>query len=398
MVNTPFSFTLQKKVGKLRAGVIRTPHGEIQTPIFMPVGTAASVKALDARDITEAKAQIILANTYHLYLRPSTTVLQEAGGIHAFMKWDGPVLTDSGGFQVLSLGDAIAHKQEKEKDSKTGVHITNNGVEFRSHLDGSKHFFSPQKSIQIQREIGSDIAMTFDEALPDTKPLTYAKASLEKTHRWAKECFEYWEENKRTNVYGRYQALFGIVQGGLFKELREESAKYIASFDFDGIALGGETVGYNLAGTTEMMSWIEHLLPEEKPRYAMGMGMNPIDLVEGVKMGFDMFDCVAPTRLARNGSLYVGRLEEQNGLPIFVSTEKNGRTSISTVQYTIDNKPIQEDCDCYTCKSGYSRSYLRHLYKAAELSYYRLASIHNVRSMVRLSEQLRQFILEKNET
>ncbi len=393
-MNTPFSFELQKTVGKMRAGKITTPHGEIKTPIFMPVGTAASVKALDARDITDAKSQIILANTYHLYLRPTTTVLQEAGGIHAFMKWNGPVLTDSGGFQVLSLGDAIAHKQEKGSDAKTGVTITNEGVEFRSHLDGSKHFFSPQKSIQIQREIGSDIAMVFDEALPDSKPLEYAQASLAKTHSWAKACFDYWEEYDRKNVYGLYQALFGIVQGGLFKELRQESAKYIASLDFDGVAVGGETVGYNLAGTTEVMQWIEPLLPANKPRYAMGMGMNPIDLVEAVKMGFDMFDCVAPTRLARNGSLYVGKLEERNGEPVFVSTEKNGRTNISTVQYTLDNRPIQEDCDCYTCESGYSRSYLRHLYKAAELSYYRLASIHNIRSMVRLSEQLRRFVIE----
>ncbi len=396
MVNTQFSFTLDKKMGKMRAGTISTPHGDIQTPIFMPVGTAASVKALDARDITEAGSQIILANTYHLYLRPGTEVLQEAGGIHSFMQWSGPVLTDSGGFQVLSLGDAIAHKQEKGSDAKTGARITDDGVEFQSHLDGSKHFFSPQTSIQIQREIGSDIAMTFDEALPDSKPLAYARASLEKTHRWAKECFEYWQQHDRKNVFGRYQALFGIIQGGLFKELREQSAKYISSLDFDGVAVGGETVGYNLAGTTEVMEWIEHLLPQEKPRYAMGMGMNPIDLVEAVKMGFDMFDCVAPTRLARNGSLYVGKLEEKDGLPVFVSAQKNGRTNISTVQYTLDNKPIQEDCDCYTCKSGYSRSYLRHLYKAGELSYYRLASIHNVRSMVRLSQQLRQFILEQS--
>ena len=395
-----FSFTLQKKVGTMRAGKMQTPHGVIQTPIFMPVGTVGSVKALDSADVTTAGAQIILGNTYHLYLRPGMETMQTMGGLHAFMGWDKPLLTDSGGFQVLSLGDAIAHKQGRsEKGGDTGnspeVTITDDGVEFRSHLDGSKHFFTPEKALQIQREIGSDIMMAFDEALPDSKPIEYARASLEKTHRWAQRCYDYWESHQRTTVYGGYQSLFGIVQGGLFEELRKESAQFISSIDFDGIAVGGETVGYNLAGTKQVMEWIEPALPEEKPRYAMGMGMNPVDLVEGVKMGFDMFDCVAPTRLARNGSVYVGSLEEDKGLPVFVSDVPKGRLSIGSARYKTDSLPIQPGCDCATCTAGYTRSYLRHLYKTGELSYYRLASIHNTRFMIRLTEQLRSFILEQ---
>ena len=399
-VNHPspkFSFQLQKNKGTMRAGVMTTPHGVIQTPIFMPVGTVGSVKALDSADVAAAEAQIILGNTYHLYLRPGMETMQSLGGLHAFMNWQKPILTDSGGFQVLSLG--VARQQREQHDqahnsSSSGVRISDTGVEFRSHLDGSKHVFTPEVSMQIQREIGSDIAMTFDEALPDSKPKEYARRSLEKTHRWATQCYTYWEEHNRQTVYGMYQSLFGIVQGGLFEELRIESAKHMVSHAFDGFAVGGETVGYNLPGTRQVMSWIEPLLPYDKPRYAMGMGMNPVDLVEGVKMGFDMFDCVAPTRLARNGSLYVGTLEEQHGEPVFVSEFPNGRLSIGAVQYATDNQPLQQGCDCYTCTSGYTRGYLRHLYKSKELSYFRLASIHNVRFMIRLTEQLRTFILQ----
>lgn len=389
-----FSFELQKTNGKMRAGKMITPHGVIETPIFMPVGTVGSVKSLDSADVAATQAQIILGNTYHLYLRPGMETMQKLGGLHAFMRWHKPILTDSGGFQVLSLGDAIAHKQEgNAQKSGPTVQIGEQSVEFRSHLDGSKHVFTPKKSIQIQREIGSDIMMTFDEALPDSKPHAYAADSLAKTNRWATECYEYWESHDRRSVYGSYQSLFGIIQGGLFEDLRKESATHIASLDFDGIALGGETVGYNLEGTRQVMEWVEPLMPRDKPRYAMGMGMNPIDLVEGVKMGFDMFDCVAPARLARNGSLYVGTLEIKEGEPVFESKFKNGRLSIGAATYTTDDQVIQEGCDCKTCRDGYTRAYLRHLYKSKELSYFRLATQHNIRFMIRLTEQLRSFIL-----
>jgi queuine tRNA-ribosyltransferase len=359
------------------------------------VGTVGSVKALDSADVVNTTAQIILGNTYHLYLRPGMEVMEQMGGLHSFMGWDKPILTDSGGFQVLSLGAVIARKRVKASEQKTHVVISDEGVEFRSHIDGKKHTFTPVKSMEIQRQIGSDIMMAFDEALPDTEPKTYAANSLKKTHQWARACFDYWEHHDRKNVYGTYQSLFGIVQGGLFQDLREEAARYISGIPFDGIAVGGETVGYNLAGTRQVMQWIEPLLPQTKPRYAMGMGMNPIDLIEGVKMGFDMFDCVAPTRLARNGAVYVGELEEDHGEPVFVSSEGNGRISIGAASFKTDNQPIQVGCDCYTCLQGYSRAYLRHLYKSSELSYYRLASIHNVRFMVRLSERLRSYILDK---
>lgn len=390
-----FEFTLQKTKGKMRAAKMTTPHGVVQTPIFMPVGTVGSVKSLDSADVQNTQAQIILGNTYHLYLRPGMETMQAMGGLHKFMRWNKPILTDSGGFQVLSLGDAIAHKQEGGvKQGTTGVKITQDGVEFRSHLDGSKHTFTPQKSIQIQRQIGSDIMMTFDEALPDSKPHKYAADSLAKTHDWATKCYNYWEKHDRRSVYGTYQSLFGIIQGGLFEDLRLESVKYITSLDFDGIALGGETVGYNLEGTRQVMEWVEPLMPDDKPRYAMGMGMNPIDLVEGVKMGFDMFDCVAPARLARNGSLYVGELSIKDDEPVFESQFKNGRMSIGATQYTTDDSVIQDGCDCETCKAGYTRAYLRHLYKTKELAYFRLATQHNIRFMIRLTEQLRSYILE----
>ncbi len=380
----------------MRAGTLTTPHGVVETPIFMPVGTVGSVKALDSVDVTNTQAQIILGNTYHLYLRPGMKTMQQMGGLHTFMRWDKPILTDSGGFQVLSLGDAIAHKQERGvKQGSTGVKITDDGVEFRSHLDGSPHMFTPEKSIQIQREIGSDIMMAFDEALPDSKSQKYAAESLVRTHDWATRCFNYWEKCNRRSVYGTYQSLFGIVQGGLFENLRLASVKHITSLDFDGIALGGETVGYNLAGTHRVMEWVEPLMPVSKPRYAMGMGMNPIDLVEGVKMGFDMFDCVAPARLARNGSLYVGELVFAGGQPVFESECTNGRMSIARSEYTTDDGLIQNGCDCQTCKAGYTRAYLRHLYKTKELTYFRLATQHNIRFMIRLTEQLRSFILDK---
>ena len=416
----------------MRAGVIKTQRGEIKTPIFMPVGTLATVKALDTKDIEDLQAPIILSNTYHLYLRPGMERLQKMGGVHKFMGWNKPMLTDSGGFQVFSLGRQQLHsrakkeleknelaakketkrlnsagystkfetapkKQPKQITRSLGVKISEKGAEFISHLDGSKHFFSPENSIEIQRQIGADIIMTLDECVADGESKKYIKNSIDRTHRWAERCFTHWEKNKRKSVYGDYQALFGIIQGAMHKDLRKESAKFITSLDFDGIAVGGETTGYNMSGTKEMMGWIEDMLPANKPRYAMGLGRDPQDLLDAVSVGFDMFDCVGPTRLARNGALYYGKLVEKNGKPEFESKYKNGRLNIGNQKYFTDKKVIQKDCDCYTCVNGYTRGYLNHLYRTKELAYYRLASIHNVRFMVRLTENLRIMILNAQE-
>jgi len=370
-------FVLEKTWGLARAGWFETPHGRVETPIFMPVGTQATVKALDSLDISQTQAEIILANTYHLYLRPGMEVIKAAGGVHPFMGWDQPMLTDSGGFQVWSLSGKVAET----------------GVEFTSHLDGSKHFFTPQKAIEIQQTIGADIMMAFDQCTADAAEYQAAELAVERTYEWAQQCVKTWEQHERRTIYGQYQALFGIIQGAMHQELRQRSAQQITSLDFDGIAIGGETIGYNMAGTVEVMNWLKDILPADKPRYTMGVGRDPQDLVTAVKAGVDMFDCVAPTRMARNGALYTGRLEVTNNDFNFVSSLPKGRLSIGHTRYTTDFSIIDAECDCYTCTSGYTRAYLRHLYKTQELAYYRLASIHNTRFMVRLSQELRAAIL-----
>lgn len=383
-----FHFEVEKTVGHARVGKFETHHGVVQTPMFMPVGTQATVKALDSHDVEATRAPIILANTYHLYLRPGMEVIQSFGGIHHFMKWQKPILTDSGGFQVFSLG-----KQMEGKNEQSTTKIKEDGVEFTSHLDGSKHFFRPQTSIEIQRQIGADIIMAFDECTPDAADQKYAQEALDRTHRWAEQCYNYWEENKRQSSYGYYQALFGIVQGAQHPELRKAAAQKIANFHFDGIAMGGETVGYNMPMTEEIMNWIRDLLPVDKPRYAMGLGRDPQNLIDAVQAGFDMFDCVAPTRLARNGALYVGQLAKDRKGFTFASDFPLGRLNIENSQWRQNTEIIQTGCDCSTCLAGYSRGYLHHLYKAKELAYYRLASIHNVRFMIRLMEELRVELL-----
>lgn len=359
-------------------GKICTDRGVVNTPVFMPVGTAASVKALDCADITDTKAEIILANTYHLFLRPGEKLVDKMGGVAKFMNWNRPTLTDSGGFQVFSLGLG-AHSESLSK-------ISEDGVSFKSFLDGQIHKFTPEKSMDIQRHLGADIIMAFDECTPDQSEYKYAKEAMERTHRWAERCVKRWEENKRTSAQGTYQALFGVVQGSSFRDLREEATKFMASLPFDGVAIGGETIGYNMEKTLEVMGWIKKHLPKNKPVYTMGLGCDPKNLVDIINAGVDMFDCVAPTRMARNGSLYHGEIRNSK----FESEYSKGRLNIDNNKYIEDHHVIQDGCDCYTCRSGYSRGYLRHLYKAKELSYYRLASIHNVRFMVRLVEQMRE--------
>ncbi len=383
-----FTFKLEKIKGQARAGSLTTPHGEVKTPIFMPVGTQATVKALDSQDIAATEAQIILANTYHLYLRPGMERLEKLGGVHEFMGWDQPMLTDSGGFQVFSLG-----KQLEQGGRSSRVKISEEQVEFVSHLDGSQHVFSPEKAIEIQQQIGADIIMALDECVGDDESPEYMLQAVERTSRWAERCVAAWEQSRRLSVYGRYQALFGIIQGGLYRDLREKAAEFITSLPVDGVALGGETIGYDMEGTVQVMGWLEPLLPANKPRYAMGLGRDPQDLVEAVLAGFDMFDCVGPTRLARNGALYHGELKIENDQPKFVSQYPNGRLNIGKTEFATDKQPLQLGCDCHTCSNNYTRAYLHHLYKTKELAYYRLASIHNLRMMIRLSGELRQYVL-----
>lgn len=379
-----FSFSLSAQRQQARAGSFTTPHGIVVTPIFMPVGTQASIKALDSADAAVTGAEIILANTYHLWLRPGMEILQKAGGIHQFMCWDKPILTDSGGFQVWSLGRG---------GNGSLVKIDDEGVSFRSHLDGSARHLTPEQAIEIQSQIGADIIMCLDEAMPDAMTLELATSSLARTNAWAARCVAQWEQQQRLSTYGQYQALFGIVQGALHRELREESARSVANLPVDGIAVGGETIGYNMPGTVEVMSWIEGLLPKEKPRYAMGLGRDPQDLIDAVLAGFDMFDCVGPTRLARNGAVYEGRLELVGDKPVFVSSFDKGRLSIARQANAVDQEKLNPGCECPTCNEGYSRSYLHHLYKAKELSYYRLASIHNLWTMIHITKRLRSWIL-----
>lgn len=391
-----FSFTLESTKDKARRGVMRTPHGEVQTPIFMPVGTQATVKALSPEDLVRTKAQIILGNTYHLHLRPGDEVIRNLGGLQKFMNWNRPMLTDSGGYQVFSLGAQMEQKlagaKTKTADSteKRFAKITNEGVEFSSHLDGSKRFFTPEKTIEIQRNLGADIIMAFDECTSDKVEKRYARAALDRTFNWAKRCKIEWDKHERKNEQGKYQALVGIIQGAMHQDLRKEAAQAISEMGFDGVAVGGETIGYNMEGTVQVMEWIEHLLPKDKPRYAMGLGRDPQDIIDAVRAGFDMFDCVAPTRLARNGALYHGTLQGTNPADWKFESEFNkGRLQIGNQQYAVDKNPVQEGCDCYTCAEGFTRAYLRHLHQTQELLYYRLASIHNVRFMLRLTEQLR---------
>jgi len=335
-----------------RRGVLHTPHGDIQTPIYMPVGTAATVKAMTPREMEEIGAQIILSNTYHLHLRPGEALVQEAGGIQRFMDWNHPVLTDSGGFQVFSLAGIRKIKEE--------------GVDFRSHLDGSKQFISPEISMDIQQALGSDIAMAFDVCSPYPCDWETAKANMERTHRWAERC--------KAHHTREDQAVFGIVQGAFYKDLRIESAKALAAMDFPGYGIGGLSVGEPKPMMYELLEDIMPYMPVNKPRYLMGVGTADC-LLEGVLRGVDMFDCVLATRVARNGT---------------VMTSK-GRVVIKNAQYAHDFGPLDEACDCYACKH-FSRAYIRHLFKANEITGARLASIHNLRFLIHLMEQVREAI------
>jgi queuine tRNA-ribosyltransferase len=336
---------------RARAGCISTPHGDISTPAFAPVGTQATVKALDPRDLRELGAELILSNTYHLYLRPGADLVAEMGGLHSFMGWEGPILTDSGGFQIFSLAD--------------NRRVTDEGVEFRSHIDGSRHLFTPEMVVHAQEQLGADIIMVLDEcATPDDRG--YNEQALERTHAWAERCL-----NAQTRSD---QASFGIIQGGVFPDLRRESAEHLVGLDFPGYAIGGLSVGETKEQMYAMLDITTPLLPEDKPRYLMGVGA-PEDLLEGVARGVDMFDCVLPTRLARNAALFT----------------RSGRINIRNAQFERDARPIEEGCQCYTCRR-FSRAYLRHLFKTKELLAPRLATIHNVHFLLTLMQEIREAI------
>lgn len=347
-------FTIKATDGQARRASLTTVHGVIETPIFMPVGTQGSVKALAPDDLENAGAQIILGNTYHLYLRPGDELLARRGGLHRFANWKRPILTDSGGFQVFSL-------KEIRK-------LTEDGVEFRSHLDGSKHFFSPEKVMSIQNNIGSDIMMVLDECVAYGADYDYTAKSLELTTRWAERC------RTAHPKHARGQLLFGINQGGFFKDLRERSLEQLTAIDFDGFAIGGLSVGESTHEMYDMLHHIAPLMPVDKPRYLMGVG-TPMDILEGIEAGVDMFDCVLPTRNARNGTLYTSR----------------GKVNIRRAEYREDDSPLDPDCPCYACRN-FSKAYLRHLFVAQEIVSYRLNSLHNITFYLTLVRQAREAI------
>ena len=349
-------FQIEFQDGAARAGGLMTAHGEVETPIFMPVGTQGTVKSLGPDDLEAINARIILGNTYHLYLRPGDELIARLGGLHKFMRWNKPILTDSGGFQVFSLS--------------TLRRLTSEGVEFSSHIDGSRHFFTPEKVISIQKNLGSDIMMVLDECVPYGAEYDYTKKSMNLTTKWARRCRQAYTQGSGN------QLMFGIVQGGFFKDLRFESARQLMDIPFEGFAIGGLSVGESKEEMLDIMYYTAPLLPEDKPRYLMGVG-KPLDILEGINAGIDMFDCVLPTRNARNGTLFTSL----------------GKVNIKKAEYKEDETSLDPDCDCYTCRN-FSRAYLRHLYMARELLAYRLNTIHNLHFFLRLVFGARNAICE----
>ena len=367
-----------------RAGVITTPHGEIRTPAFTPVGTKATVKAVLPETMRELGAQVILANAYHLYLQPGPEIVDEAGGVAAFMGWDGPTITDSGGFQVLSLG--VGFKKILAMDAK-GVtsddviaegkdrlaHVDDDGVTFKSHIDGSMHRFTPEVSMRVQHQLGADIIMAFDECTTLMNTRGYQERSMERTREWAVRCFAEHERLTQERSHRPYQALFGVVQGAQYEDLRRKAARDLAALGFDGFGIGGALEKERLG---EIVRWVTEELPEDRPRHLLGIG-EPDDVFTAVAAGADTFDCVAPSRIARNGTVY----------------HPTGRFHITNALYRRDFAPIDDECDCYTC-THHTRAYVHHLFRAKEMLASTLATIHNERFIVRLIDRVRQSIID----
>lgn len=383
-----FGFTIEKKIpdSLARVGVIQTPHGDIQTPAFIVVGTKATVKSLTMEQVKSLGAQIVLSNTYHLYLEPGDELVRDAGGLAKFMGWDGPTFTDSGGYQVFSLGvaygkgigkiakeDTEENTKEEERIEDSGTDhaklatIDDDGVTFKSHKDGSLHRFTPERSIQIQHNIGADIIVAFDECTSPTQPHKKQKESLDRTHAWAIRSLD---EHKRL---GGDQALYGVIQGGKYQDLREEASRTIGAMDFDGFGIGGSFGKDDIATAVR---WVTTILPEEKPRHLLGIG-EPIDFFYGIEAGIDTFDCVSPTRLGRNGSLYT----------------KDGRININNAKYTNDHTTVDESCECYLC-THHTRAYLSHLFRENEMLGAALGSIHNLHFAINLVERIRKSLLD----
>jgi queuine tRNA-ribosyltransferase len=353
MENNTFTYDVLAKESRARAGVFHTPHGDLQTPVFAPVGTQATVKAVTPAQLKETGASLVLSNTYHLYLRPGADLVAEFGGVHEFMQWSGPMLTDSGGFQVFSLSDTRK--------------VDEDGVTFKSHIDGSMHRFTPESSILIQEKLGADIIMAFDECA-DPNNAAYINDSMRRTHAWAERCLK---AKSRPD-----QALFGIVQGGVSPELRKQSANFIASLGFPGHAIGGLSVGETKQEMNDMLDVVNVILPEDKPRYLMGVG-SPEDLINGILRGVDIFDCVLPTRLARHSAAFT----------------PTGRINLMNASFAHDHGPIDDTCDCYACRN-FTRGYIRHLIVSKEILAATLISIHNIRFLVSLVQRSRQMIIQ----
>ncbi len=383
-MNNQFSSELVKKHPTLPARVMRisTPHGEVLTPSFMPVGTRAMLNYLTPEDLRQNGSQIILGgNTYHMLCSPGMEVIQAAGGMHKFMGWPKAMLTDSGGFQVFSL-------------SKKGTIciIDEKGAHFKHPVNGKIIHLNSKTSIQAQKIIGADIIMAFDQCTPETGGREAALDALARTHRWLVTSKEE-HDRQPCSAYGFKQALFGIIQGGSFRDLREQSAEFILSQDLDGIGIGGEVIGFDMVKTMEIIDWLTPMLPDEKVRYTMGVGLNPQDLIDVVGRGIDVFDCVAPTRNARHGTLYNGTIVERDGWLAFENNGEKAHLLIKKAIYAKDDTPIMQDCGCYTCLN-FSRAYLHYLFKEGLIAYFHLSAIHNIHVMQKVCTKMREIILQ----
>lgn len=388
-----FEVIAKDKKSAARVGRITTAHGVIDTPAFVPVGTQATVKSLTPQDLKEIGVQIFFGNIYHLHLRPGEDIIEDFGGLGKFMSWDGPTMTDSGGFQVFSLGREKSRKRDT-KDAKNergddeikpqSIKITDDGVVFRSHLDGSLHEFTPEKSIKIQQKLGADIILAFDECAPYPSTYEYTKQAMERTHKWAQRSLAEFKVQSAKFKVNAYQALYGIIQGGVYKNLREESAKFISSLPFDGIAIGGVAVGESKKEMLDVLDWVTPFLPEEKPRHLLGVG-EVDDIFEIIERGIDMFDCVIPTRLGRTGFILVS--------PPDGNLKNRFRIDITKSEFAKDKRPLSGGCTCYVCQN-FTRGYTNHLFRSRELLAYRLASYHNLYFINSLVAKIRSAILE----